>query len=135
MRPMFGGPGHTSFEVSKLAGILGPCATVACLAAGAGFFLSLAESETGASSAHVSRIAKPRVTLLLFEFWRNVSISLLSFTDIYCITFMLLRFLWQLSQNTMLFSWSFTSIPGFAEECDWWQVMQLICARTLVMLV
>src|SRR5271165_2709825 len=111
---MLGGLGHTSLVGSK-PNLRGPISGAGSLF----FFLSaIAENGNARPSASSSSTASGLQVRLESKRVQNIGVS--GHFPGGLISFILIRFLWQLSQNAMLLDWSFTSRPGSADACDWW---------------
>src|SRR6185437_13196974 len=131
---MLGGPGHTSLVGSKL-NFRGPTSGASVVA---GFFFLPATALSGASAHNATTNTTAKRLRLRIELKRKryISISIVEkrrpsqrlamhYFPGRVVSFMFSRFLWQLSQNAMLFTWSLISRSGCAEACGWWQDRQL----------
>src|SRR5579871_3587605 len=122
MRAMLGGLGHTSF-VGSNGNLRGPAAAAGVLSVFLFFLPALAVRGSAKPTASIASTATPR--RLRIELKRKSDISISSCSRAQrserhhfpgtTVSFMLSRFLWQLSQNAMLFTWSFTSRSGCAD--------------------
>src|SRR5579859_961786 len=87
------------------------------------FFFWAACRESGDAASMAAKIASAsQLRCNLFPFPPVIRIQFTPRT----FNYRLVRSLWQVAQNLVLFSWSFTSKFACKEECGWWQVKQVI---------
>src|SRR5215472_15959618 len=111
---MLGGLGQTSLAGSK-GNLRGPTSGAGAVSA---FFRFAALPVIGKPRSAASSTT-PLALRVYFEFKRKRNIFGLHklYLPDRVVSFMFSRFLWQVSQNAMLLTWSFASRSGCAEAC------------------